>query len=183
MTIQTDIRDRTIDLSVVEGADLEEAWIVYESSFMQIKEDHPCRQSLTRLEFEQFMQNSDVVKMFVFEEGRLVAGSLFTKNLSLVPWISPQYYDKHFPEYIGKRMYAQSFFVRPDKRGRGILQTLASEIKRYMKQEGIVVAFCDFGGRNDITFSLLLRVVKAKSLPSHRVEIQSYDAIIINGED
>ncbi|MDP2671660.1 MAG: GNAT family N-acetyltransferase [bacterium] len=183
MVADTGKREGAKHLQVVEGSDLEEAWQVYESSFAEIREDHPCRQSLTRREFKEFMRNTEIVKLLVYENGELVAGSLFTKNLGLVPWISEAYYNKHFPEYLGRRMYAQSFFVRPDKRGRGILQTLANEIKRHMKQEGIVVTFCDFGGRNEITFTLLLKTVHAKSLPSRLVEIQTYDAIIINGDD
>lgn len=180
----TAARQVTKHLETVCGTDLEEAWTVYEDSFAEIKEDHPCRQSLTRTEFEEFMRNPQIVKMFVYDtSGDLVAGSLLTKDLGLVPWISEAYYNKHFPEYIGKRMYAQSFFVRPDKRGRGILQTLAREITLLIKQQGVVITFCDFGGRNNITFQLLLKVLKAKSLPTRQIEIQTYDAIIFNGED
>lgn len=169
----------THQLTVVHGEGLEEAWEVYESSFEELKRNHPCRQSLHRIEFDEFMANTEVTKLFVKEDGELVAGSLFTKNFALVPWISPQYYDEHFPEYIHRRMYAQSFFVRPDKRGKGILQTLAHEMRRYMNREGLAVAFCDFGGRNDVTFKFLLRVVRGESLPSARIQIQSYNAIII----
>jgi len=163
---------------MVEGDELEEAWVVYEQSFEEIKLEHPCRQSLTRVEFEAFMADCEVVKLLFYEEGQIVAGSLFTTNLAKIPWISAPFYDAQYPKYIGERMYAQSFFVKPSRRAAGYLEKIAVAIRDYMREHSLKVAFCDFGGRNEIAFRLILKAIGAEALKT--IGTQTYSGIVIN---
>lgn len=166
---------------VVSEEEAGRIWLVYEDSFERIQLEHPCRQSFSKVEFDEFMADQEVAKFLVIEDGHIVAGSLITKNLDKIPWISRLFYDARYPEYIGRRMYAQSFFVRPNKRARGYLEVLACALRDYMKEHEIQITFCDFGGRNAITLKLILKAANAHALGT--IATQVYDAIIIDPDE
>jgi hypothetical protein len=163
---------------LIDSALKEEIWNVYEDSFQELNTNHPCRQSLTRSEFDNFMADEDIHKFLVFREGEFVGGSFVTENLCKIPWISAAFYDTKYPEYIGLRMYAQSFFIKPSNRARGNLQALSQELAKFMRAKALKICFCDWGGRNDILFALILRAANAHALGT--IDVQVYDGIVLN---
>lgn len=178
---QTVTDSRCVVKFKVSKEEAEELWLVYEASFERVKFEHPCRQSFNKAEFDAFMIDPEVAKFLVLESGQIVAGSLVTKNLAKIPWISKPFFDTRYPEYIGKRMYAQSFFVRPNKRARGYLEVLARALRDHMRNHEIQITFCDFGGRNAITLDLILKAANARALGT--IETQVYDGIIVDPDE
>jgi hypothetical protein len=74
-------------------------YALYVESFGELATKAVARQVLHEHEFMEEMLDDRVDKYLARDHGRVVAMCTLTKNLETVPWISPQYFEHHYPDH------------------------------------------------------------------------------------
>lgn len=108
----------TIETSVDE-ATTETFLPIYRETFAHLVERSAAKQSLSDDEFRFFMASHDVLKFAGWDDqGELCAISLATQKLDLVPWVSPPFFARRFPEHYQREaiFYFLTILVREEKR-------------------------------------------------------------------
>lgn len=111
---------------------------VYRISMEPLEELAACRQSLTDDEFRAEMADPSTVRYVGWEGEHPLALFWMTTDLTKVPWISPRYYAKRFPELYEQRLlfYISGVVVLPEARGQDWSARLFSEGIRYVAELG-----------------------------------------------
>lgn len=94
-------------------------WPVYEESFGPLRVLAAARQVLTEEEFSAELEDPRVWKYVALDTDGHVAGlTTVADDISTMPWISPEYYQHHYPnEWArGALFYSGVSLVRPDMR-------------------------------------------------------------------
>lgn len=120
----------------------ESFWPVYEESFGPLRALAAARQVLTEEEFAAELQDPRIWKYLALDgEGRLAGLVTLTDDVSTMPWISPEYYQHHYPDEWdrGALFYGGIFLVRPDMRHHAVTAHMgACVVQRVAAVEGIV---------------------------------------------
>jgi len=98
-------------------------WPVYEESFGPLRIRAAARQVLTEEEFAAELEDTRVWKYVALDgEGRLAGLTTVADDISTMPWISPEYYQHHYPDEWSRRalFYSGISLVRPDMRRRPV---------------------------------------------------------------
>lgn len=132
---------------IVEGSEVESLWKLYDGVFAPINEDTPCRQSLHKADFTSLLKTERMEKIVVRDDtlqpvGLAVCVRMTTEE-TLLPWINPGYFLKHWPKYWGKIIYCPIICVIRGKRGLGIGAALMLEIQKFMQERGVLVVGFD----------------------------------------
>ncbi|GLY17780.1 GNAT family N-acetyltransferase [Kineosporia rhizophila] len=109
-------------------------WKLYENAFDDLRSLAVQRHLMLRPEFEELMQDKRVTKYAIRDEerGRVAALATATNELDAVHLISPEYFERRWPElYAQKRIWYVSFVaVEPDYQGTGAMTQLIEMVCR-----------------------------------------------------
>lgn len=114
-------------LDVKDDALVLKMWNIYNISFINVNINTPCQQSIkTESEFVDIAHNKKVIKYLTYLNNDLVALALVSKNVSLCPWLSEEYYNDKYGYSIesGKFFYFLGLAVDSKYRRMGIAKTL-----------------------------------------------------------
>lgn len=103
--------ERRMDLGV-----LDQFLPLYREAFKPIASVAAEKQALSDEEFSRWGTDPAVMKFIGWEEsGNPVALAMVTTDLGLVPWISPEFYEKRYPDHFGRQaiFYFTTLLVAP----------------------------------------------------------------------
>jgi hypothetical protein len=104
-----------------DGDFLEAAWELYTEAFRDLNALAVQRHLMYRSEFDEVMSDQRVQKYLALDDdGRLCGLGTYTNDLSAVPLISPEYFERHWPDhYATRRIWYIGFLaVHPEAQGR-----------------------------------------------------------------
>lgn len=162
---------------------LEAAWRLYNDAFEELRTAAVQRHLMLRHEFDDMMSDVRIAKYLCSETGRvgrLCAMATLTTQLEALPLISPDYFERRWPDQFaeGRVFYIGFVAVHPDFRGAGAFEFVVTELYRAVAA-GKGVAVLDVCRRNEQLFQLpqaIHRVLEslADRVRSDRIDHQSY---------
>jgi hypothetical protein len=117
---------------------------IYDASWEGMKNKSPCRQYLRADEFEAEALDPRVLKFILWaEDGTPAAISFVATDLSVVPWVAPEYWSQRFPEqYREKRIfYIGSLVVKPTARHGVAIKKILEAISDHIGRVAGIAAF------------------------------------------
>jgi hypothetical protein len=91
-------------LAVVDGDLSDTAWTLYHGCFHQLNALAAQRHLMTPAEFKEVMADGRVTKYVTFDDDGSLAGlSTFTNDLTAVPLIAPEFYQRLWPEHFAQQ--------------------------------------------------------------------------------
>ncbi len=98
----------------------EDFWALYRTTFGELATRAVARQVLHRHEFLEEMRDPRVSKYVArdAQTGAVVGLSTLTRDLTTVPWVSPEYFAHHYPEHTARDavFYLGFTLVHPQRR-------------------------------------------------------------------
>jgi hypothetical protein len=97
---------------------IEQAWSLYYTAFRELNALAVQRHLMYRNEFEDVMRDQRVQKYLCLDEKDTLCGlSTYTNDLDAVPLISPQYFERRWPQlYAERRIWYCGFVAVQDAR-------------------------------------------------------------------
>jgi hypothetical protein len=98
---------------------IEEAWQLYHDAFRDLNALAVQRHLMYRHEFDEVMLDERVQKYLCLDDDDTLCGlSTYTNNLHAMPLISPQYFERRWPQHYAERRiwYCGFVAVHPDRR-------------------------------------------------------------------
>lgn len=81
-------------------------WDIYDSSFRDLNERAPCRQSFHEEDFYRALTNKEVVKIVAYVKDKSIGLAMVSNEFSNSPWISEDFFRVRYPEeYDDNRIY------------------------------------------------------------------------------
>lgn len=108
-------------------------WRLYESAFGPLRVLAAARQVLTEQEFAEELDNHRVWKYVADDRaGDLLGLTTVTDDITLLPWLSPEYFAHRYPEQWRRQavFYVGVTLVRPSVRGERIFRETTRHIGR-----------------------------------------------------
>ena len=97
-------RQQVTVLSELDDTTARTFWELYVTAFGPLRTRAAARQVLHEDEFFAEMVDPRVWKYVVYDvSGAAVGLTTLTKHLETVPWISPEYYQAHFPQHFARQ--------------------------------------------------------------------------------
>ncbi|SDD08734.1 hypothetical protein [Auraticoccus monumenti] len=155
-------------------------WDLYEAAFGPLRTRAAARQVLTREEFDAEMVDPRVTKHVARDaDGTPVGVTTLTRDLSTVPWISPEYFAARFPEHAARDaiFYLGFTLVAPGLQGSTVFGDMISScLVEFTAARGIcgydVCAYNDEVLRMD---TMIRRTMAARTtVRHHRLDAQTY---------
>jgi hypothetical protein len=113
-------------LTAVDEATARHFWGLYLEAFGPLRARAAARQVLHEDEFFEEMVDPRIWKYVAWDEaGRAVGMTTLTKDLATVPWISPEFYEAHYPEHFARDAVYYLGFTLVQKGSRGVLSFAA----------------------------------------------------------
>jgi hypothetical protein len=126
----------------IHGNLLEEAWTLYYTAFRDLNAYAVQRHLMFRSEFDDVMCDQRVQKYLCMDDNDMLCGlSTYTNDLVAVPLISPEYFERRWPElYAEHRIWYCGFVaIHPDSRAPSAFAELVEEMyKVAATQNGII---------------------------------------------
>jgi hypothetical protein len=113
--------------AVVDGELREQAWRLYSQSFDELRYLAVQRHVMYDDEFAAVMADPHVEKFLIWgADGSLQGISTMTNHLSSMPLVSPEYFERRWPERYQARLifYIGFLGVHPDSHGTGVFGDL-----------------------------------------------------------
>lgn len=173
-------------IKVVEGLDgplLEEAWQLYSAAFADLNTRAVQRHLMHRYEFDDVMRDPRVDKYLVIddEDGQMVGLSTYTNDLTAVPLISPEYFERRWPDLYAKQLiwYCGFVAVHPDAQGTGPYREMVGAMCLAAAGAGGIISLdmCRLNaeGRHMArSIPLMLRRAAGGPVRTERLDEQSY---------
>lgn len=117
---------------------------LYRESVAPLAELAAGVQSFSDRELEEQLRNESVIKLVGRDgDGRPQAFCLTTTDLTIVPWISPAYFARRFPEHHERRaiFYIVTIVVQPDRQGGLWAYALLKDLTRVVASRHGIAAF------------------------------------------
>lgn len=160
---------------------LEAAWQLYADAFRELNALAVQRHLMYRSEFDEVMRDRRVNKYLCLDDdGTLCGMSTYTNDLSAVPLISPEYFERHWPDHFKARKiwYIGFVAVHPRAQGREAFAQLVEEMYVVAAtQNGLVgLDICQYNDdvRNmSRIFRLMVRRL-TDNMRFERIDQQSY---------
>jgi hypothetical protein len=173
-----------MDIKVVDELQdglLEEAWALYHEAFQDLNGLAIQRHLMYRHEFDEVMRDRRVQKyLYLDDDGGLYGLSTYTNDLDAVPLISPQYFQRRWPQrYAERRIWYVGFVaVRPDGRATAAFVELVRAMQLVAAAQNGVVGldmcrYNDEARRMSRAVGLLVRRITNTAVVEHADE-QSY---------
>ena len=153
-------------IETVSGPRLEDAWLLYAEVFDELRYRAVQRHVLDRDEFDAVMADPRVGKHLALDGGCALRGlSTYTNDLRAVPLISPEYFQRRWPDLFaqGRIWYCGLVAVRPGAESSGVFAALIESMYRITEAGAGIVAI-DLCRYNDE----VLRMSRAVHLLLHR---------------
>lgn len=176
ITVETEVDDEVAELF----------YALYQDTFEPLAAMAAARQTLHRHEFLEEMRDPRVMKYVAREpSGRIVGMTTLTRDLDTVPWISPQYYARMYPEQTRRNavFYLGFTLVHPHRRQGDVFKALVLAVMELVGNERGVCGWdiCNYN-EESINFSrgielLVRRHIDATIQP---VDAQTYHACVVN---
>lgn len=160
---------------------------LYRDTFSELATRAVARQLLHEAEFMEEMEDERVMKYLAWDEdGELIGMSTLTRDLSTVPWISPDYFAHHYPEHTARNAVFYLGFTLVDRRRRKsqIFQAMIETIVELLVEERAVCGYdlCSF---NDQVIGLgpsIERLLHRNAgLQLSVVDVQTYYSAVFDG--
>jgi hypothetical protein len=166
---------------VNDGDFLEAAWQMYFETFKDLNTLAVQRHLMYRPEFDEVMRDQRVQKYLCLEDdGTLIGLATYTNDLSAVPLIAPEYFERHWPEhYAGRRIWYIGFVaVHPAAQGHEAFAQMVEQMYLIaVTQNGLVgLDICNYNDdvRNmSRVFRVMIRRL-TKEMKFTRIDQQSY---------
>jgi ribosomal protein S18 acetylase RimI-like enzyme len=116
---------------VTEEDTLECAWQLYADAFRDLNSLAVQRHLMYRDEFDEVMRDQRVQKYLCLDDGgNLLGMSTYTNDLTAVPLIAPEYFERHWPEHFKARRIWYILFVavHPQAQGHHVFAQLVEEM-------------------------------------------------------
>lgn len=155
---------------------------LYQESFAPLAIASAARQSLTDDEFREEMAHPSVVKWMAFLDGDPVGLMFFSKDLSILPWISEPYFAHHFPSFHarGAIYYFGGLLVQPAHRGGRVIRSLFETAARVVAADEALVAFdCCAYNVTEVRLPEMIAMIGGRVCdltPSDAIDTQHYYA-------
>jgi GNAT superfamily N-acetyltransferase len=129
--------------AVVGGDQREEAWKLYLQSFDELRYLAVQRHVMYGAEFDAVMADQLVDKFLLWgDDGSLQGLSTMTAHLRSMPLVSPEYFERRWPERYaaGLVFYIGFLGVHPDSHGTGVFGDLVRAMTESVaRREGLAV--------------------------------------------
>jgi pyruvoyl-dependent arginine decarboxylase len=117
---------------------------LYRETFGPMETKAVARQLLHESEFIEEMLNPKVLKYVAWSpDDEAIGMTTLTSDLSTVPWISPAYFEHHYPEHHarGAIYYLGFTLVHPDHQGGHVFHAMLEPMWRFVQEQRPVVAW------------------------------------------
>jgi pyruvoyl-dependent arginine decarboxylase len=117
---------------------------LYRETFGPMETKAVARQLLHESEFIEEMLNPRVLKYVAWSaDDEAIGMTTLTSDLSTVPWISPAYFEHHYPEHHarGAIYYLGFTLVHPDHQGGHVFHAMLEPMWRFVQDQRPVVAW------------------------------------------
>lgn len=154
-------------------------WSLYEESFGPLRVRAAARQVLSEEEFAAELDDPRFWKYVALDSrGELAGLTTLTDDITTIPWISPEYFEHHYPEEYrrGAVFYAGISLVRPDMRRYPVFAQMTTRLGQRVAAAHGVLAF-DLCGYNDQDRSLgraTEQVLHGADFQVRAVDVQTY---------
>ena len=160
---------------------LQALWTMYQDAFEELNTLAVQRHLMYRSEFDEVMRDTRVSKYLALRDnGTLCGVATYTNDLDAVPLISPQYFERHWPEHYaaGKIWYIGFVAVNPEDQGNEAFASLVEEMYLVASsQNGLVgldiCTYNDDARRMSRVFRLMVSRL-AENMRFNRIDQQSY---------
>ncbi len=130
--------------STVDASTAELLWDLYCLSFGSLGEHAAARQLLSRPDFDLEVLDRRVTKYLArTEQGQIVGLCTLSNDLTTVPWISPCFYQAHYPRHFARHavFYCGLAMVVPEARATSaFLQMVSAFARDIAAADGILAA-------------------------------------------
>lgn len=123
---------------MVDEAEIDACYQVYESSFGDLRALAAARHVLTRVEFAEEMADPRIDKYVALDaEGAMLGMSALAVDLAAVPWISEDFYAARYPEHTARGVVYYLGFTMVDRRRQraGVFEAMVDEIVVRLRRE------------------------------------------------
>ncbi len=162
-------------------------WPLYEEAFAPLRTVAAARQVLTEEEFADEIADPRVWKYVAWDDqGEPIGLTTLTDDLSVVPWISPEYFAHHYPEAWERRAvyYLPFTLTKPSLRNAGLFFAMLRPIVLRVSARLGVCAY-DVCGYNNETLNLARGIERLchrlAQVDVSTVDVQTYYAIVTSG--
>jgi hypothetical protein len=160
---------------------VEEAWALYHTAFRDLNAFAVQRHLMYRNEFDDVMRDARVQKYLCMDDDDSLCGlSTYTNDLDAVPLISPQYFERRWPQlYAERRIWYCGFVaIHPDYQSSSAFSELVEAMYLVAAtQNGIIsldmCRFNDQGRRLSRVIPLMLHRLSGE-VRTERMDEQSY---------
>jgi hypothetical protein len=141
-------------LDRLDGDQVEAAWRLYLDAFSDLAAHAVQRHLMSRSEFEEMAADTRVLKYLAYDEDGSLGGlSTYSNQLETMPLISPQYFERRWPEHFAEGRVWYCGFVAVHPAGNGAFPVVVEAMYRHVEKEGGVIAL-DVCQYNDDRFRL-----------------------------
>jgi hypothetical protein len=152
---------------------------LYRESFAPLEILSAARQSLTDDEFLEEMAHPAVVKWVGYVDEQPVALMFFSKDLSILPWISVPYFAHYFPDHYGRGAiyYFGGLLVQPEHRGGRVIKAMLEAGTRQIAADDAIAAFdcCAFNVAEIRLPEMIAKIAgRLCDLTTHDIDTQHY---------
>lgn len=165
--------------AVIAASDAEALYPVYEATFGHLRTRAAARHLLSLPEFVEEMADARIDKYVAeTDEGTFLGLSTLARDLAAVPWASPEFYVRTYPEHAarGAIWYLGFTMVDPSAQRGGTFHAMLEEMMVQAREAGVVVGWdaCGFNidetGINDA----IVRAVQRGNGVTAEVDRQAY---------
>ena len=156
---------------------------LYEAAFAPLRVRSMARQVLTELEFAAQMSNGEIEKYVAWDlVGNPVGLCAMTRQLELVPWISPDYFAARYPQQWERNAvwYLNFVLAHPSQRHSGFVDQLMEVGVGELIDQRAICAY-DMCAYNDDVLGLGRRLAqrfeRATGATPQLVDTQNYYAV------
>lgn len=129
---------------ITDNSEQEKMWEIYDTSFIELNKNAPCKQSFDKVHFMNLMDKVDVLKYVIFTKDNhaLIGLGMITNNFENTPWISEEYFKAKFKNCFEKKLiyYFMGIAIAKDWQHKGYATLLVKEITDGLP-EGAIVGF------------------------------------------
>src|SRR3989344_2785745 len=108
----------------ISDEEVDRLWNLYEAAFKRIASHNPCRQYYHERDFKEALRNPEYSLIIAYDSGAPVFFCMLTQNFGVIPWIAPEFFDKHYPESVGLRTYIPIIFINVKNQGMNHFRTM-----------------------------------------------------------
>jgi hypothetical protein len=136
----------------IEGDRAETLWEMYRDAFAPLESLAIQQHLWSREEILAELANEDIVKFVGWSDDLPVGMAMLTRNLDIVPMISPTFLRNRFPDHAARDaiFYGIMIFVRHGYRGKTLFARLGTHVAQETARSSGVILFdiCSFNREN-----------------------------------